>query len=160
MQIWANPSRLLENFMQITHHIRKMGGHMKKHPIDLRKYTRVFFGIRGHVDGTVAVEADRQVPVRFINLSEGGINFICDRANARHFATGMVVALNPKRTCMLSFLDNAECDVRYMLTVECIPLATIGCRFMKLPDTALDKIRKIVASRLGEKDDDSGAGPG
>jgi hypothetical protein len=133
---------------------------MKKHSVDLRKYTRVFFGIKEHVDGTVSVDADRQVPVRFINLSAGGINFICDRVNARHFTKGFVVALNPKRTGLLSFLDNAECEVRYMLTVECIPLATIGCQFMKLPDMALDKVRKIVASRLGEREDDSGASPG
>jgi hypothetical protein len=133
---------------------------MKKHPIDLRKYTRVFFGIKEHVEGTVAVDADRRVPVRFINLSEGGVNFICDRDNARHFAKGWVVVLKPERAGMLSFLESAECEVRYMLTVECIPLATIGCQFMKLPDTALDPIRKIVASRLGERDAESGANPG
>jgi hypothetical protein len=133
---------------------------MKKHSVDLRKYTRVFFGIEEHVEGTVAVDADRQVPIRFINLSEGGVNFICDRVNARHFAKGWVVVLNPKRPGMLSFLESAECEVRYMLTVECIPLATIGCQFMKLPDAALDKVRKIVASRRGEGDDRSGASPG
>jgi hypothetical protein len=133
---------------------------MKKHSVDLRKYTRVFFGIKDHVDGTVAVDSDRQVPVRFINLSAGGINFICDRVNARHFARDRVIVLNPKRAGMLSFLDSAECEVRYLLTVECIPLATIGCRFMKLPDTALDKVRKIVASRRGEEDDAAGASPG
>jgi hypothetical protein len=123
---------------------------MKKHPIDLRKYTRVFFSIKDHVDGMVSVAADRQIPVRFINLSEGGINFICDRINARHFARGRVVALKPKRTGMLAFLDNAECEVRHLLTVECIPLATIGCQFMTLPAAAKNKVRKIVESRLGE----------
>ncbi len=133
---------------------------MKKHSADLRKYTRVFFGIKDHVDGTVSVDADRLVPVRFINLSAGGVNFICDRVNARHFARDQVIVLNPKRTGMLSFLDNAECDVRYLLTVECIPLATIGCQFIKLPATALDEVKKIVASRLGESDDASGASPG
>jgi hypothetical protein len=133
---------------------------MRKHPVDLRKYTRVFFSIKERVDGTVAVDSDQRVPVRFINLSEGGVNFICDRVNARHFARDRVIVLNPKRAGMLSFLDNAECDVRYMLTVECIPLATIGCRFMKLPDSALDKVRRIVASRRGEGDDRSGANSG
>jgi hypothetical protein len=114
---------------------------MKKHSVDLRKYTRVFFGIKNHVDGMVSVDSERQVSVRFINLSAG-------------------IVLNPKRAGMLSFLDNTECEVRYMLTVECIPLATIGCQFMKLPDTALDQVRKIVESRLGERDDGSGANPG
>jgi hypothetical protein len=133
---------------------------MKKHSVDLRKYTRVFFGIKNHVDGMVSVDSERQVPVRFINLSAGGVNFICDRINARHFARDRVIVLNPKRAGMLSFLDNTECEVRYMLTVECIPLATIGCQFMKLPDTALDQVRKIVESRLGERDDGSGANPG
>jgi hypothetical protein len=128
------------------------GEHMKKHPIDLRKYTRVFFCIKDHVAGTVAPDSDLQVPVRFINLSEGGINFICDRVQARHFAKGRLVVLKPKRPGILAFLDNAECEVRYRLTVECIPLATIGCEFTTLPAGALDKIRKIVEFRRGESE--------
>jgi len=47
-----------------------------------------------------------------------------------------------------------------LLTVECIPLATIGGRFMKLPDAALDKVRKIVVPGRGAGDVVAGAGPG
>jgi hypothetical protein len=125
---------------------------MKKHPIDLRKYSRVFFCMKDHVEGTVDAAADRQVPVRFINLSEGGINFICDRVHSRYFDQGRIVVLKPERTGMLAFLDNAECAVRFMFAVDCIPLATVGCEFKTLPDAALDKIRKIVDSRRGESE--------
>ena len=120
---------------------------MKKHSLDLRKYSRVFFCKRDHVEGTVNAAADRQVPSRFISLSEGGISFICDRVQAQYFDQGHVVTLKPKQSGILAFLENAECEVRYVLTVECIPLATIGCEFMMLSATALDKIRKIVGSK-------------
>jgi hypothetical protein len=50
-------------------------------------------------------------------------------------------------------LDDAVCEVRYVLTSDEIPLATIGCQFKKLPNHALDEIRRIVKTRLRGSDD-------
>ncbi len=120
---------------------------MKKSQIDLRKFSRVFFSIKDHVEGKIVVAADQLVPVRFVNLSEGGIAFVCNRIQASHFLKDQIVALKPPRTGLLAFLGEAECEVKYVLTVECIPLATIGCEFTTLSDAARDKIRKIVGRK-------------
>lgn len=123
---------------------------MTKQIVDLRKGKRIFFVVTDNIVGAVFVEgmADQTVPIKFLNLSEGGVSFQAERSICQNISWNQVITLKVAPTLLLAFLDNIKVEVKYVLDYDIVPQVTFGCQFINLPQIALTEIRKLVAAKF------------
>jgi hypothetical protein len=123
---------------------------MREKEVDLRQCERIFFTETDKVSGIAIVEemAGQTVPVKFLNLSAGGIGFQVERDICQKISRNQVIKLKIARTELLAFLDNIKLEVKYVLDYDIVPQVTFGCQFIDLSQVALNAIRKMVAGKL------------
>ena len=123
---------------------------MTKQTVDLRQCKRILFTEADNIEGAVVVEgmADQAIPIKFLNLSEGGISFQAERSIRQKISWDQVITLKVERTGLLAFLDNIEVEVKYVLDYNIVPQVTFGCQFIELPKIVLNEIRKIVVAKF------------
>jgi hypothetical protein len=127
---------------------------MGQKTVDLRRCKRIFFTEAEKIDGTavVAEMADQTIPVKFLNLSEAGIGFQVDRNIYQEISWDQVILLKVEQPGLLAFLDDTQAEVKYVLDYDITQQVTFGCQFIDLPQTALLKIKEMVAARLEKKE--------
>jgi hypothetical protein len=123
---------------------------MTKQTVDLRKGKRIFFVVTDNIDGAVFIEgmADQAIPIKFLNLSEGGISFQAERSICQKISWDHVITLKVEQSGLLAFLDGIKVEVKYVLDYDIVPQVTFGCQFIELPKIVLNEIRKIVAAKF------------
>jgi len=127
---------------------------MGQKTVDLRRCKRIFFTEAEKMEGTamVAEMANQTIPVKFLNLCEGGIGFQVDRNVYQEISWDQVILLKVQEPGLLAFLDDIKVEVKYILDYDITQQVTFGCQFVDLPQTAFMKIKEIVAARLEKKE--------
>jgi hypothetical protein len=125
------------------------GATMTEKTVDLRKFKRIFFEDSDHTEGAVVIEGMGVpvIPVKFMNLSEGGVSFQAARSLCQKISWDKVVMLQVEQTGLLAFLNNLQVEVRYVLDFDIVPQVTFGCQFVELPQTILNEIRMLVEAK-------------
>jgi hypothetical protein len=123
---------------------------MREKEVDLRQCERIFFTETDKVSGIAIVEEmiGQTVPVKFLNLSAGGIGFQVERNICQKISPNQVIKLKIAQTGLLAFLDNIKVEVKYILDYDIVPQVTFGCQFIDLPQSVANEIRQMVAGKL------------
>jgi hypothetical protein len=123
---------------------------MNEQTVESRQCKRIFFTETDNIEGAAIVEgmANQAIPIKFLNMSEGGVSFQADRSMRQRISWDQVITLKVERTGLLAFLDNIEVEVKYVLDYDIVPQVTFGCQFIEIPKIVLDEIRKIIAAKF------------
>lgn len=118
--------------------------------VDSRKCQRVFFTAEDNIEGAVTAAGieGAMIPIKFLNLSEGGVCFQAERSLCQKIALEQVVTLKKRGPGLLAFLDNINIQVKYRLDYDIVANVTFGCEFKELPKTVLVEISNIIAAKL------------
>ena len=112
-----------------------------------RKCKRIFFSEADNIEGVIVIAemAYKDIPIKFLSLSEGGVSFQVERILAQQISKGQVITLKKKEMGLLAFLNNIELEVKYVLDHGIVSQLTFGCQFVELPKIVLNEIRVMSA---------------
>ena len=123
---------------------------MTEQTVDLRKGKRIFFEVTDNIEGAAVVAEmfDQAIPIKFLNLSEGGISFQAERSICQRISWDQVITIKVAQTGLLAFLDNIKVEVKYVLDYDMVAHVTFGCQFIEPKKIVLNEIKKIIDARL------------
>lgn len=88
---------------------------------------------------------DRELPVKILNLSEGGLFFICNKSRGPSFREGEKIFLDSiEGPCPVSFPRKIILEIRWINENPALDNAGYGCEFIDLPLHKKQMIREIV----------------
>ncbi len=125
---------------------------MTEQTVDLIQRKRNLFTEADNIEGAIVVAgmADQPIPIKFLNLSEGGLSVQAERSSCQKICWDQVITLKVEQTGLLAFLDNIKVGVKYVLDYDIAQRVTFGCQFIELPRIVLNEIRKIVAAQFDQ----------
>jgi len=114
-----------------------------------RKYQRAFFDLDDHVTGIFSLlnNAGKAISTYILNIGMGGIYFTLNSDADLAIKKGdRLVLLQIKASFDLEFLLNIDAEVKWVLNPPMLEHIGVGCEFVNIPESSLDKIKSFVDS--------------
>jgi c-di-GMP-binding flagellar brake protein YcgR len=114
-----------------------------------RQYKRAIFSLDDNVIGIFSLlnYERKAISANILNLGMGGIHFTVDAAEDLHIERGdRIVLLQIKASLDLQFLLNVDSEVKWILNPPILEHMGVGCAFVNVPESSLEKIDTFVNS--------------
>jgi len=112
-----------------------------------RRHPRIFFTLEDGIFTSLAFpEKDKKlITTTMLSLSEGGVSFMFSKSDVANIYPGEKIEIkNVIKPENLSFLTNAQTEVKHIVTDNEINHIVCGCQFLDLKKDIHKKIKSII----------------
>ncbi|MHB8811234.1 MAG: PilZ domain-containing protein [Desulfobulbaceae bacterium] len=112
-----------------------------------RRHRRIYFPGELVVSGIVAgSDAQTGLPVKILNLSEGGLFFTIAKENGSHFQeNARVLFMGMKGPDPFNLSQKMHMTIRWVFSDAALESIGYGCEFIDPPAQCVDLLRNMVA---------------
>ena len=120
---------------------------MSPNIFDRRQFRRIYFSKADNITSDIFLSTDpvHPIPVYVLTLSEKGLSLFVQRDLTKNINIGDTVTLKSINTPEpLGLIDEVEAKIIYILSDNGIDHVSVGCKFLEISETDINKIRKFI----------------